>query len=146
MLQQVLTYTDYNGIERTETFLFHLSEREAFKIASKYGGDLENFINALNVNQDVETMISFLEEIILGSYGKKSPDGRTFEKSDKIKMEFENSQAYSDLFMKMLTEPEFAANFASGLASGAKGDKSEKPEDSAPELTVLDVSPEQTEE
>lgn len=141
MLQQQLTYIDLNGTERTENFYFHLSEREAFLLAARFGGDIEAYVNNLAESQDLDMMLEFFEKILLDSYGKKAPDGRTFEKNAKIRSEFENSVAYSELFMKMLTDHEFGVRFAEGIAKGAKGDKSipdsEKNQNESSQLEIL---------
>lgn len=130
MLKETLTYTDFNGTERTEDFFFHITEKEGYTINAKFGGDLETYVNNLNSDQDTERMIEFIDFMLLTSYGRKSADGRRFEKSEQIKMEFEQSRAYSDLFMKFLTNTEFASRFGAGLIEGSKGDRSDqKPED-----------------
>ena len=130
MLKETLTYTDFNGTERTEDFFFHITEKEGYTINAKFGGDLETYVNNLNSDQDTERMIEFIDFMLLTSYGRKSADGRRFEKSEQIKIEFEQSRAYSDLFMKFLTNTEFASRFGSGLIEGSKGDHSDKkPED-----------------
>ena len=53
--------------------------------------------------------------LILDSYGEKSADGIQFEKSDSIRKRFEQSEAYSELFMELATNSESAANFINGI-------------------------------
>ncbi len=144
MLKETLTYTDFNGTKRTEDFFFHITEKEALTINAKFGGDLETYVTNLSVDQDPERMIEFIDFMLLTSYGRKSADGRRFEKSEQIKMEFEQSVAYSDLFMKFLQNPEFAANFGAGLVEGSRGDRSDqKPEDENA-VKVIDMHPSET--
>lgn len=144
MLKETLTYTDFNGTKRTEDFFFHITEKEALTINAKFGGDLETYVTNLSVDQDPERMIEFIDFMLLTSYGRKSADGRRFEKSEQIKMEFEQSVAYSDLFMKFLQNPEFAANFGAGLVEGSRGDRSDqKPEDENA-VKVIEMHPSET--
>ena len=55
------------------------------------------------------------KEILLKSYGKKSPDGRLFMKNDEIRAEFEASPVYDELYMKLFTDENAAADFVNGV-------------------------------
>lgn len=134
MLAEKITYTDFNGTERTDTFYFHITEKEGITINAKFGGNLETYVQRIQDDQDTEKMIEFIDFMLTTAYGRKSADGRRFEKSEEIKREFEQSQAYSDLFMKFLQNPEFASKFGTGLIEGSRGDKSDQPQDFKPKI------------
>lgn len=121
MFKKKITYVDFNEQERTEDFYFHMSVTDATKLTAKFNGvDPETHVKQLSLNQDMEAMVAFIEEIILSSYGKKSLDGKTFMKSTEIRAEFENSPAYAELFEEMLTNPEMALEFAKQTATSTK--------------------------
>lgn len=115
MLKRTFTFTDYNGVQRTEEHCFHLTQADlAMMNLSKYGG-IEKHLRSIIDAQDIPTIAEELRQIIRKSYGKISPDGRRFIKSEEISDEFEQTEAYSQLFMEMITDENAAAAFASGI-------------------------------
>jgi len=115
MLKKTMTYTDYNGTERTEDFYFNLTKAELMEMELTTVGGLENMINNIVAAQDTPSIIATFKKIILKAYGKKSADGRRFEKSEEITKEFEQTEAYSDLFMTLATDDKAAAEFINGI-------------------------------
>ena len=121
MIKKNITYTDFNGQERKEDFYFHMSLVERTRLDAKLNGTpLDTYAKSLAINQNVDEMVKFIEMIILDSYGIKSADGKTFIKSKEIRAEFENSQAYAELFEELLLKPEVAEAFAKGIAVQTK--------------------------
>ena len=55
------------------------------------------------------------KKILLLAYGKKSLDGRKFEKSPEITADFVATQAYSDLYVELAIYPDKAAEFMNGV-------------------------------
>ena len=115
MLTKTITYTDYNGTERTEKFYFNLSKAELMEMelttAGGYGEMLQNIVNA----QDGPTLIKIFKELVLKAYGQKSPDVKRFIKSEELSTEFAQTEAYSMLFMELATDSEAAAKFVNGI-------------------------------
>lgn len=121
MIKQTVQYTDFNGNERNEDFYFHLSSVELIKLEARIGNKLDKHIEHLAGSQDVSELLNFLESIILDAYGVKSKDGKSFLKSPETRSEFEHSQAYANLFEKMLTDEGMAATFGAGIAETNQG-------------------------
>lgn len=115
MLKKTITYTDYNDNERTEDFYFNLTKAELVEMEMGITGGLTEMINRIVAAQDMPTIIKTFKDIILKAYGQKSPDGKRFEKSNKIRDEFSQTEAYSVLFMELATSPDAAANFLNAL-------------------------------
>lgn len=110
-----MTYTDFNGIQRTETFYFNLTKAELIDMQlTTYGGYAET-VKAIIDAKDQPALISIFKELLMKAYGKKSPDGRRFDKNPEITADFVNCQAYSDLYMKLVMDDEYAADFISRL-------------------------------
>ena len=65
--------------------------------------------------QDTPTLIQIFKDLILKSFGVKSDDGRRFEKSEELSVEFSQTEAYSDLFMKLATDSDAAATFVNEI-------------------------------
>lgn len=115
MLTKTITYTDYNGTERTEKFYFNLSKAELMEMelttAGGYGEMLQNIVNA----QDGPTLVKIFKELVLKAYGQKSPDGKRFIKSEELSTEFAQTEAYSILFMELATNAKAASEFVNGI-------------------------------
>ena len=121
MFKKTIKYTDFNGTDREEDFYFHVSAHEVVRMEAKLGGrSLDTYSKELSANQDMSKMIEFIEDLVLSSFGKKSEDGKNFLKSEEIRREFEYSQAYAELFEELLTVPESAEKFATGIARQTK--------------------------
>jgi hypothetical protein len=125
MFKQNITYTDFNGVERKEDFHFHLSLPEVTRIEAKVGKSLADHTKELAEGGDVPKLLGFLEEVILNAYGKKTSDGKSFHKSKELREEFENSQAYAELFEQLITSPDLARKFGEGVADNGKPRKNQ---------------------
>lgn len=115
MLKKTITYTDYNGVERTEDFYFNLSKAELMEMELSTEGGMEAYINKISSTQDKPTLIKLFKEIILKAYGEKSLDGKHFNKSEELSKAFSCTEAYSILFMELATSDEAAALFINGV-------------------------------
>ena len=115
MLKKTITYTDYNDISRTEDFYFNLTEAEIMEMEMGTTGGLAEAIQRVVAAQDAKAIIKIFKDLVLKAYGVKSPDGKYFEKSDKIAKEFEHSPAYSIIFMELATNADEAAKFVNGI-------------------------------
>jgi len=115
MFKKPITYTDFNGVERTESFYFNLTKAEIAEMDLTTEGGLEALLQRVVDAKDTPTLAKLFKRLILKSYGIKSDDGKRFIKSDKIAEEFEQTQAFSDLYMELATDAEKAANFVNML-------------------------------
>lgn len=115
MLKKSITYTDYNGSERTEDFYFNLSKAEIMEMEMSTTGGLAETIQRIVALQDAPAIIKIFKDLVLKAYGEKSPDGKRFIKSDEIAMAFSQTEAYSILFMELATDADAAAKFVNGI-------------------------------
>lgn len=115
MLKKTIKYVDYDGNEREEDFYFNLTQAECVKLQLGTDGGLEKALKKIVAEQDVPKIIPIFEKIILSAYGEKSPDGKRFMKSKEISDAFSQTEAYSDLFMELLKDPDAAAAFINGI-------------------------------
>lgn len=116
MLKKTITYTDFNDEKRTEDFYFNLTKAEILEMDFSTTGGLDQLIDKIMKTQDVPSLASLFKKIILKSYGEKSPDGRRFIKSEELSKEFEQTNAFSDLYMELATNAQAAADFINGIA------------------------------
>ena len=115
MLKREITFTDFNGDQQTEIHYFNLTKSELVELEVKFQGGLEANVRAIMDAQDHATLLENFKQIILMSYGIKSPDGKRFDKSDEIRNNFKNSAAYDQLFMELATDENAGANFVQSL-------------------------------
>lgn len=124
MLKKTITYSDYNGVERTEDFYFNLTKAEIMELEMSTSGGLSEMIKKIVAAQDAPTIIDIFKKLILKAYGEKSLDGKRFIKSDEISTAFSQTEAYSQLFMTLATDAEAASAFVNGIVPAeAKTDK-----------------------
>lgn len=115
MLQKTMTYTDYNGEERTETFRFNLTKAELLELETSTNGGMTQLLNRIVEEKDQTKIIEIFKKVLLMAYGEKSPDGRRFIKSQELSEAFSQTEAYSDLFIELATDSEAATAFINAI-------------------------------
>lgn len=123
-----ITYTNLDGKSVTENFYFNLSKAEVAEWEMEVDGGLSSYLEKLqalseelepkkdsegndipfdqNQLRDLTKKISsIVKDVILRSYGEKSPDGRRFVKSKELSESFYQTDAYSELYVKLMTNP-----------------------------------------
>lgn len=116
MLTRQITYEDFNGNTRTDTFYFHLSKPELLELQfGENGLDFAAYIQQIVETSDYHKLLKEFKSLILLAYGEKSDDGRRFVKSPEIREEFSQTNAYSELFMELASDDKSAADFINGI-------------------------------
>ena len=115
MFKRTETYTDYNGVERTEDFYFNLTEAELTELEIGTLGGLAETVRVLIAAKDVKAIIAIFKDLVFKAYGEKSADGRRFMKSEEISRAFSETEAYNQIFMDLATNSEAAAAFINGI-------------------------------
>lgn len=115
MLKKTITYTDYDGNERTEDFYFNLTKAECTELELSAEGGLTKMLQKIVAERDGKRIVEAFKDLILRAYGQKSLDGRRFVKSPELREEFSQTEAYSQLFMELSTDADAAAAFANGI-------------------------------
>lgn len=115
MIKWPITYTDYNGEERTEDFYFNLNKAEVMEMNLNANGVYGEYLQRIVDQRDVKALAEEFKRIITKSYGEKSDDGRRFVKSDAISDAFMQTEAYSELYIQLATDPDAAKKFIEGV-------------------------------
>ena len=123
MVVEKIKYTDFNGLEREEEFMFNLTEAEITEMELTTDGGLSDSIKKIIAAQDTPEIIKVFKMLLLKSYGEKSADGRRFIKSEKLSEEFSQTNAYSQLFMKLATDDKAAVAFINGIMPDSMQEK-----------------------
>lgn len=127
------TYIDFNGVERTEDFYFNLSKAEIADMELSTTGGIKDMVNKILEAKDQAKLVSLFKDLIRMAYGVKSEDGRNFIKNDKVREDYFSTNAYSDLYMELATNDQFASQFFEAILPVTDTD-SEPNTDNAKEL------------
>lgn len=120
MFKYEVSYTDYNGVERKDACYFNLSKAELMEMELSTQNGVEEMIRMMIATNDNAKIVKTFKDLILKSYGIKSEDGRRFIKSQELRDQFEQSEAYSEFFMAMLAnENDLQTKFINGVITGA---------------------------
>lgn len=140
MLKKTITYTDFNGEEVKEDFFFHLSKAELVELEMSHDGGLSAAMQRIVDTDDRAAIIQEFKKIILLSYGKKSSDGRRFIKNAAMREEFESTEAYSTLFMELVTVTDSAIEFMNGIIPAGMAEEAAEVVTPTPEPRTLTVA------
>lgn len=117
MIALPIKYVDYNGTEQEEKFYFHLSYAEIIRLELDDKNGFRAKMQTLIESNNQKAIWDTLEEIVRMAVGKKSPDGKRFDKSYEAKADFLESEAYSSFIRSMIEDSTYAAEFINGLVS-----------------------------
>ncbi len=115
MIKKTVTYTDYNGVERTEDFYFNLTKSEILQWQYSTEGGLYELLDKITKSVDVQQIIGYFKELILKAYGEKSDDGKRFVKSQELSDAFSQTEAYDQIYMELFTDPDAQTEFVKGI-------------------------------
>lgn len=111
MTSKTVTYKDWNGKDRTETFYFHFSQAELMEMEISQEGGFSERVKKIADANNLPDMLKIWKNFVLDAYGVKSDDGRRFMKNEEIRQSFVECPAYSIIFMELATNTEAASNF-----------------------------------
>ena len=118
MLKKTIKFNDFNGTERVEDYYFNLTEAELMEMELGTSGGWTEWVKGIIAAKDGPTIMKIFKEIILKSYGVKSLDGKKFvkvENGHRLVDEFTQTNAYSNLYMELITNTDAAADFVVGI-------------------------------
>lgn len=115
MLKEKIKYVDYNGLEREEDFYFNLNRVELVELQLSTPGGFDAKLKKAIDDKDVSTLIEIVKDLVIKSYGVKSEDGKRFIKSKELTDSFIQSEAYNTLFMKIISDADYAPKFINAI-------------------------------
>lgn len=115
MIKWPITYTDYNGEERTEDFYFNLNKAEVMEMNLSANGAYGEYLQRIVDQRDGKSIAEEFKRLIVKSYGEKSDDGKRFVKSEALSEAFIQTEAYSELYMQLATDPDASTKFIEGV-------------------------------
>lgn len=113
MIKETITYTNVDGNKETIDAYFHLTKADCIELAA--GGFGERMSDVSNLtNNDI---LDIFRTLVRMSYGsRKEINGHViFTKNEEDTEIFMNSDAFGELIMKWLNDPQSASDFISKL-------------------------------
>lgn len=144
MLKKTITYTDYNGKMKTNTFFFNLTATELREIKRGPLYEMEKIIERIESMENPDEELSYdekdeyqekigniLRNIIIQSYGIKSEDGERFIKRIDdhrygVGEQFVETMAYDALYADLLSDLNNVILFIKGIIPPEYGDNIDK--------------------
>lgn len=117
MYKMKVKYEDLDGEEQVEEFMFHYSKQELATMNYNYEGGLQAYILKIQKAESVKDIIALIKDIVLGAYGRKSDDNKTFIKEidgHKLADDFKQSEAFSEVFMTLASDEKKLEEFING--------------------------------
>lgn len=109
------TYTDWNGMERTEDFRFNFTKAELMEMQYEQEGGMREYLQKIIDSKNQKEIMRLFKELVLNAYGEKSADGKYFQKNNEIKARFAATPVYSEIFMELSTDADAAGAFVNGV-------------------------------
>lgn len=115
MLKKTITYTDYNGIERTKDFYFNISKAEVLELEMTTPGGYLNLLENIINTKDTQSLYKWITELIKKAYGVKDNDGDKFVKNQAVLDDFLQSEAYSEFMVELVSDDKAASDFVNAI-------------------------------
>ncbi len=115
MIKKTITYKDLDGNDLTEDFWFHLNMAEVARMQLVTKGGFAETLMSIVESADGAEIMRVFEDILAKSYGIRGADNKQFEKSPEISHKFMQTDAYSVLFMELVTDATASGIFINGL-------------------------------
>jgi hypothetical protein len=128
MIKKTITYKDLDGNLLTGDFWFNLREDEIAKMELRQaGGSLTDYLKQIVADKNGDAIITTFEKILATSFGLRNADNIAFDKSPAISSHFMCTDAYSVLFMELVTDAKTGAEFIVGLVPPELQGKMDQP-------------------
>lgn len=114
MRKETIVYTDYNGEDRKEDFFFNLNKAEVLQMEMRAEGGMEAYITQIINTRDRNKIADLFQTIIDKSYGVKTLDGGFVKRPEDLER-FKATEAYSELYIKLASDADAAAEFIAGV-------------------------------
>lgn len=123
MFERKFTFEGFDGKTYEDVWGFYLSKADLLQIQLGTFVGLDQLMKRLIETKNGKEIMAIVDEIIMKSVGHTSPDGRKFLRNDELRDEFRQTDAYSQLFSELVTDPEKVLDFIFGAVPKEIGDK-----------------------
>jgi len=121
MYTKKITYHDFDGNEVTEDFHFNLMKSELMEMELEHKGGMKAYIDKIVKAENTKEIAAVFKDLISRSFCVRNPNGKGAIKSKELTDDFLCSEAYSELFMELVTDVNKAADFLNGITPEVDG-------------------------
>lgn len=114
MFKKTVKFEDFNGVEQTRDFYFHLSKADLLAMATS-ADDMQARLKRIIDAQDGGAILNELRELIKLAVGVRSEDGQRFIKDAEAQSTLLDSPAYDELLMELGTNTDACIEFVQQL-------------------------------
>lgn len=105
MRKETLTYTDFDGVTRTDDFYFNLNKMELSEYQFSWDGGIQEVLRKIQRSNDMRLTLDLVKKLMEISYGERV--GNSFQKLDEngkrlVYRNFFGTGADDALFTKMM--------------------------------------------
>lgn len=118
MIKKTIKFEDLEGNIVEEDFYFHISKADLLEMEVGVEGGLSELLKKVTASENPKEILGHFKEIVLSSVGRKSEDGKRFIKTQELRDEFAQSEAYSELLIELATDAEASAAWVRGVLPG----------------------------
>lgn len=101
MVSRDITFTDYDGTQKTDKFWFNLTPADVQDLNLEIPGGLESVTKDLETDPNIVKILKTFKMIILKAYGVRTPDKKFYKDEIETKA-FAASDAFSQLFLDFM--------------------------------------------
>lgn len=123
MFERKFKFEGFDGKMYEDIWGFYLSKADLLEIQLGTFVGLDALMKRLIETKNGKEIMAIVKEIILKAVGHTSPDGRKFLRNDELREEFQQTDAYSQLFSELVTDPEKVLDFIFGAVPKEIGEK-----------------------
>jgi hypothetical protein len=127
MLKKTIKYEDFNGEEHEEDFYFNFTKAELAELEMSRQGGISEYMKKIVAAKSQPELAALFKEIVLLAYGERSEDGSRFVKTQELRDSFQTTNAYSELYMELITDAEAATEFMKAIIPTFEEQPAERP-------------------
>ena len=118
MYKTNVTFENFEGEKVSKDLYFNLTKAEIMELQYSYEGGftayLDSIIHPISGKPDPKKVMDLFKLMIMKSYGVRTEDGG-FRKNKDLAEEFLSTDAYSELFMKIINDEKAMNDFLFGI-------------------------------
>lgn len=115
MVKKTIQFKDFNGNDVVKDYYFNLTIDEILEMNYSKKEGLQEYIDFIIQSNDSMEIYTTFKKIILAAIGEKSDDGVRFIKRPEIAEEFSQTNAFSELILSLMSNPDEAATFIKSI-------------------------------
>lgn len=120
MLQKTIKFTDFQGKPQEKVFYFNLTKAEIIEFEMSVQGGLTETLQRLSQTRNGAEIMALVKSVLEKAYGERTEDGGFVKGKERFER-FSHTDAYSELFLSLVTDANAMSDFVYGLLHNKEG-------------------------